>query len=171
MQAGGGPGEVGPEGALYVTLGSCGERPCRPVLRSQVFALLVTCLSQGECILPCVFTTWEIFIVERDQNLNARDGAFGRSKVERGEWFREKSVSTADMQPSSWAYSGTTHGPPSQLQGLAPTAHGVGSAGSTAAHKEVLGDVSTMGCRFQSPSQACLLSPPTCLKQARVGSG
>ena len=136
---------------------------------AQVFALLVTCLSQGECILPCVFTMWEIFGVERDQNLNARDGAFGRSKVERGQWFREKSVSAVDMQPSSWVYRGTTHVPQSQLQGLAPTASGVGSAGSTA-HNEVLGDVSTMGCRFQSASQTCLLSPPTCLKQARVGS-
>ena len=162
---------MGPEGALYVTLGSCGERPCCPVTRSQVSALLVTCLSHGDCILPCVFTTWEIFRVERDQNLNARDGAFGRSKFERSEWFREKSVSTADVQPSSWVHSGTTHGPLSQLQGLAPPAHGAGSAGSAATRKEVLGDWSTMGCRFQSPSQACLLSPPMCLKQARVGSG
>lgn len=137
---------------------------------AQVFALLVTCLSQGECILPCVFTMREISGVERDQNLNARDGGFGRSKAERGQWFREKSVSAVDMQPSSWVCRGTTHVPPSQLQGLAPAAPGVGSAGSTATHKEVLGDVSTTSCRFQSTSQTCLLSPPTCLKQARVGS-
>ena len=73
---------------------------------AQVFALLVTCLSQGECILPCVFTMREISGVERNQNLNARDGGFGRSKAERGQWFREKSVSAVDMQPSSWVYRG-----------------------------------------------------------------
>lgn len=59
---------------------------------------------------------------------------------------------------------GPTHVPPSQLQGLAPTASGVGTAGSTA-HREVLGDVSTMGCRFLSASQTCCYLLPHALSR------
>lgn len=126
----GGPGEVGPERTLYVILNSCGESPCCPVMRSPGLC------SHGHLSVPgkvhlalCLYNVGNSG-VERDQNLNAREGAFGRGKFERGQLFRERSVSTVDMQPPSWVHRGTTHTPTSHLQCLATTAHGVGSSGS-----------------------------------------
>lgn len=128
---------------------------------AQVFALLSPVCPRASAFCPCVFTTWEISGVERSKSRNARDGGFGRSKAERGVSGSEKSVSAVDMQPSSWVYRGTTHIPPSQLQGLAPRCPGVGSAGSTATHKEVFWVIwSTTGCRFKALLRpACFLLP------------
>lgn len=77
---------------------------------------------------------------ERDQNLNAKEGAFGRGKVEASQCFRKKSVSTVDMEPPPWIHTCFTHAQISHLHGLAPK-----DVSSTSFHIRILGGMNPVG--------------------------
>ena len=102
VQAGGGTGEAGPGRALYVTLGSCGGSPCCSVMRGPGLCSQGHLSVLGKVHLAlCLYNVGNSGI-ERDQNLNAREGALERGKAEASQWSRKKSVST--VEPSSWVH-------------------------------------------------------------------